>query len=72
MEGCGCRVEQAVCEVGRGLLFEVRCVYAVIWHETFVVSPLRWREVVWRGYQEAVEAYLRHCGYVAGTVADVG
>jgi hypothetical protein len=69
---CGCRPEQAACEVGRGLLFEVRCVHALIWHQAFVLYPECWREVVWRTYHEAVEAYLCHCGYVVGTVADVG
>lgn len=72
MGACGCRPEQAACEVGQGLLFEVRCVHALIWHQTFVFYPECWREVVWRAYHEAVEAYLRHCGYVGGMVADVG
>ena len=72
MGGCECQVEQAACEVGQGLWWEVCLVHAVMWDATFVCYPHGFREVVWRAYQEAVEAYLRHCGYVAGMVADVG
>jgi hypothetical protein len=46
--------------------------HAVIWHQAFVLYPERWREVVWWAYHEAVEAYLRHCGYIGEAVADVG
>ena len=69
---CGCRVEQAVCEVGWVLLVEVRCVHTLIWDTAFVFYPHGFRELVWRTYHEAVEAYLRHCGSVGGMVADVG
>ena len=72
MGACGCLPLQEACEVGRGLMLEVRCVHALIWHPAFVLYPEHWREVVWQAYHEAVEAYLRHCGYVVGMVADVG
>ena len=69
---CGCLPLQEACEVGRGLMREAQCVQALIWHPAFVLYPDGFREVVWRTYHEAVEAYLRHCGYVSGTVVDAG
>lgn len=62
---CGCSLRSGWCEVGKRLLREVWAYYAEIEQRAFVRRPLHEREAMWQRYQQAVDAYLRHCGYVA-------
>lgn len=59
----GCSVRWPVCPAGRALWIDVACGAALIESPAFVQRPVAERDAVWNGYNQAVLAYLRHCGW---------
>jgi hypothetical protein len=49
------------------LALEVFASYRLIEEGQFPLLALHERETIWQQYQQAVEAYLRHCGYLNET-----
>jgi hypothetical protein len=64
MGTCGCGPSGYGCEVGKQLAIDVFCGYSLIQSPLFPSRPLLERETIWQQYRQAVDAYLRHCGYL--------
>ncbi len=67
MGRCGCSPQRYRCAVGQRLALEVFASYRLIEEGQFPLLALHERETIWQQYQQAVEAYLRHCGYLNET-----
>jgi hypothetical protein len=63
MQRCGCSPSCSDCAIGKQLAIDVWCGYCLIESPLFPSRPLVERETIWQAYQQAVLAYLRHCGY---------
>lgn len=72
METCGCGPQGYGCEIGKQLAIGVFCGYSLIESSHFPSRPLVEREMIWQQYQQAVEAYLRHCGYIGAEDGRMG
>ena len=63
MVPCGCTPQEYACEEGKRLCIDAWCGKELIEGPLFLSRSQQEREEIWQHYQEAVEAYLRHCGY---------
>ncbi len=64
---CGCSPQGYRCAVGEQLVQDVVASYQAIESVEFpLLAPVE-RETIWQQYQQVVEAYLRHCGYLNET-----
>lgn len=64
MKPCSCSPQGYGCEIGKQLVIDAFCGCALIESPRFVSRSQDEREAIWQQYQQAVDAYLRHCGYI--------
>ena len=65
MATCGCFPRWPGCPRGVPLWVEMEAEATLLEEPSFVGRPVVEQEAIWQDYVRAVNAYLRHCGYVS-------